>query len=107
MNDRLLEILSARTDFSLSPEDKKLLDIFVEYLDHGSLFLSGFEPSVDDGSSNKDERSSNNPVFNFTNEAQHYRFSMSQIREHVLGLKQGRAMDWEGMPFEYVNRGQV
>ena len=99
MNDRLLEILSARSDFSLSQQDKKLLDVFVEYLDRGSLFLSGFEPGVD-------ERSSNNPSFIFTNEAQRYRFDISEIRQIVQNLKQGRAMDWESVPFEYVNRGQ-
>ena len=91
MNDRLLEILSTRPDFSLSPEDKKFLDVFAEYLDHGSLFLSGFTAGDD-------------PVFKFTNDAQHYSFSMSDIRNHVTGLKQGRAMDWEAMPFEYVSR---
>ena len=93
MNDRLLEILSARPDFSLSPDDKKLLDIFVEYLDRGSLFLSGFE-------------SGENPIFIYTNEAQRYRFDISEIRQIVQNLKQGRAMDWESVPFEYVNRGQ-
>jgi hypothetical protein len=91
MNDLLLEILSARSDFSLSTEDKKLLDIFSEYLDRGSLFLSGFE-------------SGEKPVFIFTNEAQRYRFDMAAIREYVQNLKQGKAMDWESVPFEYVNR---
>jgi len=100
MNDRLLEILSARPDFSLSPEDKKLLDIFVEYLDRGSLFMSGFRAGVD-------ERSSNNPTFVFTNEAQRYSFDMTSIRKHIQNLKQGIAMEWESIPFEYVNRGEV
>jgi hypothetical protein len=87
MNDRLLEILSARPDFQISSEDKKLLDFFSEYLDHGSLFLSGFEPGM-------------NPVFLFTNEAQRYRFSISEIRELVLGMKQGKPLDWNAIPFE-------
>jgi hypothetical protein len=94
MNDRLLEILSARPDFSLSAEDKKFLDAFVEYLDRGSLFLSGFAPSE-------------NPVFIFTNEAQRCRFNMAEIRAIVQNLKQGRAMDWEAVPFEYVNHAEV
>ena len=93
MNDRLLEIISLRPDFSVSPEDKKFLDFFVEYLDHGSLFLSGFTPGE-------------NPAFTFTNDAQRYRFDMAQIRGHVQSLKQGRAMDWDNMPFEYVNEVQ-
>jgi hypothetical protein len=82
MNDRLIEILSVRPDFTISGEDKKLLDFFAEYLDHGSLFLAGFESGSD-------------PVFIFTNDAHRYRFTMSDIREHVRGMKQGRPMDWE------------
>ena len=87
MNDRLLEILSERADFSIPREDKKLLDIFVEYLDRGSLFLAGFEPGID-------------PTFIFTNDAQIYRFMMSDIRARVLAMKRGEAMDWERIPFE-------
>jgi len=90
MNDRLIEILSARPDFSLSAEDKKLLEFFSEYLDRGSLFLSGFTPGE-------------NPAFLFTNDAQHYRFDIAQIRDYVQNLKQGRPMDWEKIPFEYAN----
>jgi hypothetical protein len=87
MNDRLIEILSARPDFTLSSEDKKLLDFFAEYLDHGSLFLAAFEPGDD-------------PIFVFTNDAQRYRFAMSDIRELVLGMKHGKPVDWERLPFE-------
>jgi hypothetical protein len=32
---------------------------------------------------------------------------MTEIRNIVQNLKQGRAMDWEAVPFEYVNRGQL
>jgi hypothetical protein len=92
MNDRLIEILSVRADFTVSVEDKKLLDFFAEYLDHGSLFLAGFERG-------------NDPIFIFTNEAQRYRFSMSKIRELVLGMKHGKAVDWESIEFE--NKAQV
>jgi hypothetical protein len=88
MNDRLIEILSARPDFRLSGEDKKLLDFFAEYLDHGSLFLAEFVPGE-------------NPTFIFTNEAQRFRFTMSEIREHVHSMKRGIPVDWEQMPFEY------
>jgi hypothetical protein len=91
MNDRLLEILSKRSDFTIAEEDKKLLDRFVEYLDRGSLFLSGFEPG-------------NDPAFIFTNDAQIYRFPMSEIRARVLALKRGEAMDWERIPFEYKSQ---
>ncbi len=88
MNDRLIEILATRPDFTIVGDDKKRLDFFAEYLDHGSLFLSGFEPGAD-------------PAFVFTNDAQHYRFSMSEIRELVLGMKRGIPIDWETLPFEY------
>ncbi len=94
MNDRLIEILSGRPDFNLSAEDKKLLDFFAEYLDHGSLFIAGFEPGTHDRSS------TNNPSFVFTNDAQRYRFSMTEIREHVQSMKRGIPMDWERLPFE-------
>jgi hypothetical protein len=91
MNDRLLAILAERPDFNASPEDKKRLDFFVEYLDHGSLFMVGFEPGAD-------------PSFTFTNDAQHYRFSLSDIRKHTDAMKSGQPMNWERIPFEYITR---
>ena len=92
MNDKLLEILAARPDFTVMGENKKLLDIWLDYLDHGSLFMTGFEPGED-------------PVFLFSNDAQVYRFAMSQIRGYVLGMKQGIAVDWPNVPFEYMKKG--
>jgi hypothetical protein len=92
MNDRLVAILTERPDFNITGEDKKRLDFFAEYLDHGSLFLVGFEPGDD-------------PEFTFTNDAQRYRFRLSEIRDHVIGMKSGRAMPWEKIPFEYINKG--
>ena len=91
MNDRLIEILTQRPDFTIAGEDKKRLDFFAEYLDHGSLFLTKFEPGDD-------------PVFVFSNDAQLYRFTMTQIRDYVIGMKSGKAMDWELVPFEYIER---
>jgi len=91
MNDRLVEILSQRPDFTVVGEDKKRLDFFAEYLDHGSLFMTGFEPGDD-------------PTFVFSNDAQIYRFTMSQIRDYVMGMKSGKAMDWEHVPFEYITK---
>ncbi len=91
MNDRLLEILNQREDFKVTPEEKKVLDFFMEYLDHGSLFMTGFEPLED-------------PLFRFTNDAQLYTFKLSEICEYVRGMKHGRAMDWDTVPFEYVTR---
>jgi hypothetical protein len=86
MNDRLLEILTHRPDFTIAGEDKMMLDFFVEYLDHGSLFMMGFEPGAD-------------PLFTFSNDAQRYAFRMSDIREHVRNMKNGKPMDWEKVPF--------
>ena len=91
MNDRLLEILSHRPDFLVSPEDKRILDFFVEYLDHGSLMMVGFEPGDD-------------PEFSFTNDAQRYRFKLSEIREYYRQMKSGTPMDWENVPYEYIGR---
>ena len=91
MNDRLLHILTERPDFTVSDEDLKRLEFWVDYLDHGSLFLWGFEPGDD-------------PAFTFTNDAQRYRFTMSEIREYVIGMKSGKPIDWEVVPYEYVER---
>ncbi len=86
MNDRLLAILAERPDFTVSGEDKKWLEVFVEYLDHGSLFLAGFEPGSD-------------PTFLFSNDAQRYSFRMTEIREYVLAMKRGEPMPWERIPY--------
>ncbi len=86
MNDRLLQILSERPDFTVVGDDKKSLDRFVEYLDRGSLFMTGFEPGDD-------------PAFLFTNDAQVYRFPMSEIREYIAQMKRGEAIDWERVPY--------
>jgi hypothetical protein len=89
MNHLLLKILSERADFKLPAEDQKILDFFVEYLDHGSLMLLEFIPGED-------------PSFVFTNDAQHYTFSLSEIRLHYKNMKSGIAMNWEEIPFEYI-----
>lgn len=91
MNDRLLEILTERPDFTIEGEDKKLLDFFVSYLDHGSLFLFHYEPGDD-------------PVFTFTNDAQHYHFKLSEALKYARDMKNGIPMPWEDIPFEYVTR---
>ncbi len=96
MNDRLIEILTHRPDFNLSSEDKKLLDFFAEYLDHGSLFLFRFEPNADPAEA----------AFVFTNEAQHFRFTMSDIRTYVHQMKSGKPIDWATVPFQFVDRNE-
>jgi hypothetical protein len=92
VNDRLLEILAARPDFNVTGQAKRALDVFCEYLDHGSLFMTGYEAGDD-------------PTFSFTNDAQIYRFRLSEIVAYVAGMKQGTPIDWEQVPFEYITKG--
>ena len=91
MNDRLLEILSMRPDFTIAGSDKKALEVFVEYLDRGSLFMTGYEAGDD-------------PLFAFSNDAQLYKFRLSEIVVLVAQMKQGVPIDWEKVPYEYVTR---
>jgi hypothetical protein len=91
MNQQLLEILSQRDDFRFSDEDRKILKFFVEYMDHSSLWLFSYEAGEDGR-------------FIFTNEAQHFTFTMSQIRSYYNDMKSGVPMDWEKIPFEYITK---
>jgi hypothetical protein len=91
MNQRLLSILAEQPDFPINGEDRKILEFFVEYLDHNSLWLLGYRQTAD-------------PEFTFTNEAQHYKFTMSEIRNYYKGMKSGTPMDWETIPFEYISK---
>lgn len=91
MNQQLLEILSTREDFRFSSDDMKILRFFVEYMDHSSLWLFSYEAGED-------------AKFVFTNEAQHFIFSMSQIRTYYSDMKSGKAMNWEEIPFEYITK---
>lgn len=90
MNHPLLAILAERPEFPVRGEDLKILDFFVEYLDHSSLKLLAYEGITD-------------PIFIFTNEAQRYRFSMSEIRDHYQHMKSGKPLDWEHIPFDYIS----
>jgi hypothetical protein len=91
MNLRLLSILVEKPDFPIKGDDRKILEFFVEYLDHNSLWLLGLKHADD-------------PVFTFTNEAQRYTFSMSEIRTLYHDMKSGIPMDWEHIPFEYISK---
>ena len=91
VNDRLIEILSERPDFTLSVEIKSCSISLRNISIYGSLFLAGFEPGSD-------------PIFIFTNDAQRYRFAMSEIRGLVQGMKRGIAVDWERISFELEGR---
>lgn len=91
MNQQLLDILSKRDDFIFSDEDRKILNFFVEYMDHSSLWLFSYDAGED-------------AKFIFTNEAQHFTFTMSQIRSYYNDMKSGVPMDWEKIPFEYITK---
>ena len=91
MNQQLLDILEQRDDYTLAAADRKIVRWFVEYLDHNSLWLLGFEPA-------------SGPLFTFTNEAQRYKFTLDEIKAYYVGMKSGTAMDWETVPFEYITK---
>ncbi|MDP4220367.1 MAG: hypothetical protein Q8916_11995 [Bacteroidota bacterium] len=90
MNHELLAIIASRPDYTLAGEDKKIVEFFVEYMDHSSLWLLRYENAPD-------------PIFIFTNEAQRFTFTLSQIRNIYKDLKSGIPMNWENLPFEYVS----
>ncbi len=90
MNHPLLSIIAERPDFIIKGQDKKIVEFFVEYMDHNSLWLLRYEPEGD-------------PRFIFTNEAQHFTFTLSEIRQYYMNMKSGIPMNWEEIPFEYVS----
>lgn len=90
MNHHLLSIIAERLDFTITGEDRKIVEFFVEYMDHNSLWLLRFEAGDD-------------PRFIFTNEAQHFTFTLSEIRQHYKNMKSGVPVNWEEIPFEYVS----
>ena len=91
MNHELLSIIALKPDYSITGEDQKIVEFFAEYMDHNSLFLLRYEAGDD-------------PRFVFTNEAQHFAFTLSQIRDHYKKMKSGIAMNWEKIPFEYISQ---
>jgi hypothetical protein len=91
VNRELLSIIAQKPEYQISGEDQKILEFFAEYMDHNSLFLLRYEPEDD-------------PGFIFTNDAQHFTFTLSEIREHYRKMKSGIAMNWEEIPFEYVSK---
>jgi hypothetical protein len=93
MNHQLLSIIAARPDYAITGEDQKIIEFFTEYMDHNSLWLLRYEPDDD-------------PRFIFTNEAQRFIFTFSEIRQHYKNMKSGIPMNWEEIPFEYVSEDQ-
>ena len=90
MNHQLLSIIAERPDFSIVGEDRKMVEFFVEYMDHSSLWLLRYEADDD-------------PRFIFTNEAQRFTFALSEIRKHYKNMKSGISLNWDEIPFEYVS----
>jgi hypothetical protein len=91
MNHELLSIIASKPDFTITGEDKKIVDFFVEYMDHNSLWLLRYE-------------SADNPRFVFTNEAQRFTFTLSEIRKLYKDMKSGIPVNWEEIPFEYISK---
>lgn len=91
MNQQLLDIIAERDDFDYSQEDMKILRFFVEYMDHSSLWLFSYAAADDE-------------KFVFTNEAQHFSFTMSEIRKYYGDMKSGKPMNWDEIPFEYITK---
>jgi len=89
MNHELLSIIVAKPEYSITGEDHRIVEFFTEYMDHNSLWLLRYEASED-------------PGFVFTNEAQRFTFTLSQIKDHYKKMKSGIPMNWEEIPFEYV-----
>ena len=91
MNHQLLSIIAGREDYTVARDDKKIVEFFVEYMDHNSLWLLRYDAGDD-------------PKFIFTNEAQRYTFTLSEIKKLYHGMKSGLPMIWEETPFEYINQ---
>ncbi len=91
MNRQLLEILTQRDDYPVPKDDQRIVEWFVEYLDHNSLWLLRYDLASD-------------PIFIFTNEAQRFTFTLSQMKEYYHQMKSGKPMDWESIPFEYISK---
>lgn len=90
MNEKILELFLSRPDLQLGEEDHILLYRFFTYLDRNSLWLRFYEPGED-------------PVFLVSDDTMRYRLPLSQIRTMWSELKQGRSINWQEMPFEYVS----
>ncbi len=91
MNRQLLDILGAKNDFIVVGEDLVILYAFVDYMDHNSLWLLSYTKTED-------------PIFIFTNDAQRYRFTLSEIKQYYKNMKSGIAMDWDTIAFEYISK---
>ena len=91
MNQELLSIITKKPDYRVKKEDQKIVEFFTEYMDHNSLWLLRYEAGDD-------------PRFIFTNDAQRYAFSLSEIKGHYQKMKSGIPMKWEEIPFEYISK---
>jgi hypothetical protein len=91
MSHLLFSIIAERPDFTLQGDDRKIAEFFVEYMDHSSLWLLRYEAAED-------------PRFIFTNEAQRFTFTFSEIKKLYHNMKSGIPMNWEEIPFEYVSK---
>jgi hypothetical protein len=91
MNRQLLSIIAARPNYTIPDEDLPIVEFFSEYMDHNSLWLLRYEPAAD-------------PQFIFTNDAQRFTFTLSEIKDYYTKMKSGIPMNWEKIPFEYISK---
>lgn len=69
--------------FDLNSTEAELLESFSVLMDRNSLFLM-------EGESNEE-----NIEFIYTDEAVHYKFSLTDMKELMDGLNSGESLDWE------------
>lgn len=89
MNEKILELFLSRPDLQLPEDDQILLYKFFTYLDRNSLWLRFYEAGED-------------PVFLVSDDTMRYRLPLSHIRSMWRELKEGKAIAWEKLPYEYV-----
>lgn len=77
-------------EFNLDSEDAELLESFSILMDRNSLWLLEGEES--DGAIE----------FTYTDEALHYKFTLTDMRELMDGLDAGESLNWEEIDEKYT-----
>lgn len=77
-------------EFDLAPDEAELLESFSVLMDRNSLFLM-------EGQSNE-----GSIEFIYTDEAVHYKFSLTDMKKLMDGLDAGESLDWEAINEEYT-----
>jgi hypothetical protein len=77
-------------EFDLKSNEAELLESFSVLMDRNSLWL--MEGRENEGTIE----------FVYTDEALHYKFSLSDMRELMNGLDAGESLDWDAIDEEYT-----